>query len=343
MKTPLFILCFFLYGVVILAQDLFIKTINILETSSDTGFGIIADDDGYVVLCGSHFYTGVGGTGYFKTDLEGNKIWEFAFNTYPFNSGANNIIKLPNDNYFISGGRYEEGLDRQDFFTIVKFNGDTLRTITHGNELNNSAPYTIVNGNELLCATNYGETGLSAHYLLLKMDTSGQIISEYLVQDNPSFAFNQRSELLILPSGEYLLGITYQNEPQQIYAAIRKTDTTGNTIWERMVNNYSRAVPRFDLVLLQNGNFVVTWIEPPSAGTEDRGSIFVRSYNAEGDSLWQHTFKSYDFYWNIQDIALCANGDIIGCGHTTNFDITGNVTCWMFRLSAAGELLWIRE
>ena len=138
------------YCGVVQAQDYFIKTINITETSSDNGLAIIANQDGYVVMCGSMAYGTIGGTGIFKTDLVGNKIWENAFNFYPYDSGVRNLIQLPNNNYLISGGRLAEGLSFQDLFTFITTNGGIYRSVVHGDTMDNRAANSLLRANKII-------------------------------------------------------------------------------------------------------------------------------------------------------------------------------------------------
>jgi hypothetical protein len=57
-----------------IAQDYYLKTIDIDNTSSDNGLRILPETDGYVILCGS--VTAVGEISICKSDLQGNKIWD---------------------------------------------------------------------------------------------------------------------------------------------------------------------------------------------------------------------------------------------------------------------------
>ena len=327
------------------AQEYYIKTVNVLESDSDNGLDILAEDDGYVIRAGVLFLgSTISGVGIVKTDFDGNKLWENTAHFYPYEAGTNNLIKLPNSNYLITGSRIEEGLSFQDLYTIVSPNGNIVRNVTYGDALDNRARRSLFYNNKIVSSTNFGETGLNNHSLLITMDTTcNMVLRQDTLEDVLGYTFNGSEEIILLPTNEYVLGIGAQNEANKIYGYIRKTDTIGTTLWERKINDTAIAAPILHLATLKDGNFVVNWAQAPSEGTEGRGSIFIRCYNAAGDSLWQYTFLSIDYGRNIQDLHVCANGDIIGTGYTGNFSITGNPTCWLFRLSPQGELRWLRE
>ena len=96
MKNTVLMLLLCAYCGVVQAQDYFIKTININETSSDNGFNVIADETGYMVMCGSLFNGNTSsGVGIFKTDLQGDKILENAFST-ALDTHAYDFLKMTN-------------------------------------------------------------------------------------------------------------------------------------------------------------------------------------------------------------------------------------------------------
>ena len=331
------------YCGVVQAQDYFIKTINITETSSDNGLAIIANQDGYVVMCGSMAYGTIGGTGIFKTDLVGNKIWENAFNFYPYDSGVRNLIQLPNNNYLISGGRSAEGLNSQDLYTIISSSGNIVRHVMHGDALDNRVPSSLFHNGKIVSVTNFGETNLNSHPLLVTMDTTCNLIirQDTLEDVTDGYLFNNAVGIIPLSINEYTLGIIVSSEANKVYGYIRKIDTIGTTIWERKINNYASYQGGMQLKTLHNGNLVVSWYERQPE--DELTSHIVRCYNPAGDSIWQYTLKSTNYIRNIQDLHICANGDIIGCGYTTNFELTGSPTCCIFRISEQGELVWLRE
>ena len=329
------------------AQDYFIKGVNIEETSSDTGLRIIADETGYAIVCGSLFFGNtLGGMGIVKTDLQGNKIWENAFNDSPNESGIAGFCKLADGNYMITGATYKPGLSWQDTFVKVNSsNGDTLRTTYFGDSLRNRAAFSTLDnyGNHIAFST-YGVVIQYSHNILLKLDTAGQVTHSYPLADVPDYNYQYSEEIIVLPNGEYVMAIGAESDTVDIHGFVRKTDSIGTTIWQHQLNDYATNAISIEVMLLQDGNFVVTWFEPPNPQTEPKSSHFIRCYNPEGGQLWQHTFWSVLGYgWNIQALSLCANGDIICCGYTGNLSVTGNPTCWMARLSSSGELYWLRE
>jgi hypothetical protein len=254
---------------------------------------------------------------------------------------------LPNGNYLISGAKVEQGMLFQDLFAFVNKNGFIYKQVVHGDSMDNRSPIITVRDNKLAAYTTIKipNSGLEQYNntLLITMDSSGVILREDTLQNVTDYLMSYSGPIIPLSSNEYILGIGTQSEPNKIYGYLRKTDTIGNTLWEQKINDHAFSSMPIYLDVLQNGNFVVSWLELLGGETADRGSYFVRCYNAAGDSLWQYTFVSTDYGRNIQGLHVCANGDIIGTGYTGNFALTGNPTGWIFRLSPSGELIWRRE
>ncbi|QQS29937.1 MAG: hypothetical protein IPM47_02995 [Sphingobacteriales bacterium] len=342
MKNNVFIIALLLSFWGLKAQEYYIKTFDVDSTESDNGMDILADEEGYVVLCAS-----MGGTGYFKVDTDGEEIWQNNFSFAPYEPGVTGLLQLPDGNYLISGAVIETGMLYQDLFTFVTDEGEIYRHIIHGDTMDNRAPYSVLRNNLVVSYTSITPPGVGLelynHTLLLTMDTAGVVLRIDTLQNVAGYPRNGSVALLLLPTQEYILGIGAQNEPDKIYGYLRKTDTIGNTLWEQPLNDVATSTAPIHLARLQDGDFVVSWIALLGGLTENRGSCFVRRYNPAGDIIWQYTFEAIGYGRNIQDLYVCANGDIIGCGYTGNFDITGNPTCWIFRLSPEGELIWMRE
>jgi hypothetical protein len=346
MKRLILIGIFFMgFALRLVAQDYFIKGVNIEGTSSDTGLRIIAEQDGYIISCNALFMNSTfGGIGIVKTDLEGTKLWENTFNSYPDESGATNFIKLPDNAYLITGGTIIPDLNWQDTFIKVSSNGDSLRTTYYGDELRNKVAFSVLDnaGNHLALST-YGVFNEYSHNILLKLDGEGEVTDSYPLADVPSYPYQYSEEMIVLPNGEYVMTLAAESDDIDKIGFIRKTDTIGNTIWQHQLSDYASQVVTLELRLLQNNNFIVAAYQAPNTQTEPWSSNYIRCYNAAGDSLWQHTFWSTDYVRNIQALSVCNNGDIICCGHTGNTSLTGDPTAWMARLSQDGALRWIRE
>jgi len=348
-KAIAVLVLWFFFHIPMFAQDYYIKTITSPNTYSDNGAAILATDTEYIIRnsCLFPFNGLLSGMGVFKTDLHGDQIWESSFNFEPFGaSGRGNIVRLPNENYMISGGTIATGMLYQDLFSFINNDGMFYRYVIHGDTMDNRAPTSVLRDDKIIVYTSIKPPGYNLsqvnNTLLLTLDTTGTILREDTLQNIAGFPMNGAEDLLLLPTQEYILGIGAQNEPDKIYGYLRKTDTIGNTIWEQAINDVYMGVANMHLASLKNGNFVVSWGVKLGGATQDRGSFFVRCYNAEGDSLWQYTFASVDYIRNIQDLYVCANGDIIGCGYTLEA-YPEYLTGWIFRLSPQGELFWSRE
>ncbi|QQS28783.1 MAG: hypothetical protein IPM47_18360 [Sphingobacteriales bacterium] len=312
-------------------------------TSSDNGSRIISEADGYVVACGSIFGGGSNsGIGVFKSTISGEKVWDSQISNFPYDIHGWGLLPIPNA-YIVSSYDYLPGSNWQDAFRKLNENGTVSNTLYHGDTLRNGAASMIYEQGKIVAATSYGIVNQYTHSVLLKLDTSLQITASYELENVGDFNFSMPADLLLLPTQEYILGIGAQNEPNKIYGYLRKTDTIGNTIWEQKLSEATPPIPLLHLVSMQNGNFAVSWMELLGGDTGIKASYFVRSYNTLGEIQWQYTFEAIGYGRNIQDLHVCANGDIIGCGYTGNFDITGNPTSWIFRLSPQGELIWMRE
>ncbi|HRK29424.1 MAG TPA: hypothetical protein PK239_19255, partial [Chitinophagales bacterium] len=204
-KNTLFILLLFIFCH-LKAQDYYIKTISVDNTASDNGLHIIADEEGYVVLCGS-----IGGTGFFKVDFSGVEIWQNYFSFAPYEPGVTGLLQLPNGNYLLSGAVIESGMLYQDLFTFVTTNGEIYKHVIHGDTMDNRSPNSILRGNHIVSYTSITPPGIGLeqynHTLLLTMDTAGTILRSDTIENIAGYPRNGSADLLLLPTQEYILGI----------------------------------------------------------------------------------------------------------------------------------------
>ncbi len=189
------------------AQDYYIKTITSPSTYSDNGAAILATENGYVIrnACIFPFNGLLNGIGVFRTDLHGDQIWETSFNFEPFGaSGRGNIVRLPNENYMISGGTIETGMLYQDLFSFFNNNGIIYRHVIHGDTMDNRAPTSILRNEKIIAYTTIKAPGFNLsqvnNTLLLTLDTTGIILREDTLQNIAGFPMNGAEDLLLLPT-----------------------------------------------------------------------------------------------------------------------------------------------
>ena len=130
------------------------------------------------------------------------------------------------------------------------------------------------------------------------------------------------------------------------YFNIVRIDTLGNQISSFEYSSVPATGAESNLLVNQDGDYFIV-----TKGPSFSLSIQIICFSAEDFSeKWNYEFP-LDFTggklerYSIRDIALCKNGDIIGCGSVCDNNDQGEVfeSGLIFRLTKNGELLWLKK
>jgi hypothetical protein len=122
-------------------------------------------------------------------------------------------------------------------------------------------------------------------------------------------------------------------------AAVSKLDNDGEEIWRRDFHTSDFSGP-IKVETFLNGGYVAAWVKDTFINADDNGNLtMLIGLDSIGNTEWEYYFSVPALRF-IEEMTIAANGDIIGCGNDSNHDFGVG---WIFRMTAEGELLWLRQ
>ncbi|MFK8006088.1 MAG: T9SS type A sorting domain-containing protein [Saprospiraceae bacterium] len=274
----------------------------------------------------------------YRTDIEGNLIWEFYDTLSVFISLANslNVLSTSDSNFLFT---YYYAPFNQDNFSLKKIspNGDLIWNANLDSsslELVRQMKETSDNGFILI-----GANFTTNNTVIVKINASGNIVwekeffpvGEYLYIWDMTITANED----IIISG-YNSTI---NSGVGLNVILKRLDANGNIIWEKEYNN-GPVEYGFNVVELDNGDLVL-------AGTSsiDAFGPFIASLlktDANGNQIW------YKEYLNLGDQVLSglqktSDGGFVIAGSTPIFNTLSYRDYYLLKTDADGNEMWTQS
>jgi len=343
MKHKIVMLFFLFCNIALQAQT------GTFETSIDTDAGqgsnngvcIVSDLDGVLVVSASLCEgNNIGCTDVVKVDWNKNIIWQRLFHNIPFRfspSGGNTIVNTQG-NYLILGGAHAQD-SIANFILEISPTGDSLSYQTFGYKTGATGKLLQVNGFEYLVLYTRGESPFYAHPVVALLNTDTHTTEwEKIIYEFPWGS----GVGMCLTENEWIVAYQVAQESDNLLYLTR-TDSMGSVLKNIPVNIAPKGNCLGRVEYLGNGNLAFAWCNDTLIGAwgENYGiPHFVAGMDTAGNLLWQHYFTA-PYIKQIYRLRKASNGDIIGCG---GLNYAGQYDGgWMFRITAAGELLWQRE
>lgn len=114
-----------------------------------------------------------------------------------------------------------------------------------------------------------------------------------------------------------------------------KTDSLGNTLWERTYGGFNADAGNCVVQTMDGGYIVAGWTESFGAGYED---VFVVRTDSLGDTLWQRAYGGGDTDVGIS-IQQTTDGGYIVVGGTWSFG-PGYEDVYLLRIDSLGDTVW---
>jgi len=234
------------------------------NTTSGSGiYEIIPTFDAGYLIAG--YWNGPNGfwdTNVAKLDSMGNLEWDSVY-VGPFIDVALGIIQLPDSGYVLCGGEGHVLGAGDGLLLRIDQNGNTVwKKLFNFNGIEASIiDLKITPDNKFIMAGGLG-VGFSSHIMLIKTDTSGNMIwMKELTKNNNQLIYGQIAKILILPDGDYVsAGGIYQNPgSNSLSMSLLKTDTAGNLKWIRYYTpNPAYDVYGYDVTATSDGGFIIS-------------------------------------------------------------------------------------
>jgi Secretion system C-terminal sorting domain len=252
-------------------------TYNVIQTN-DEGFAFVGttlgggfgDDDIYVV----------------KTDSDGNVEWDNLYGTSANDQGYD-IRQTPDGGFIISGFTTNTGVFNYDSYVVKISASGVYQWSNIFGGANNEGVYTIefaANGNYIFAGKSEMNSNGEADYLLVEMDTSGNIV---WLKNYGSTGYEVGLQVRRTHDDGYIFGgISDSYTSSGDYdLLVMKTDSAGNLQWTK---NYQQSSAQYSDGILpaDDGGYYFSGISAAS-GTYN---LFLFKTDSSGNISWARTF-----------------------------------------------------
>ena len=347
-KNIFLTIIYFLATTNVNAQIGYSKVIDAFENYTDFARIITIQPDG--LLLGCQLDKGWDGTfGLLKTDFDGNKIWSKYYSP--------ELDPLLSD-YFEKNGKlyittqcpYPHSLDVWIVCADAQ-TGDTLWTKTLIDTTYNNYTYNIIPtlDDGILITTNKSAGDGFNSIWLIKTDSLGNTLWDTLV-GTKHISFSNPMSTIQLPDSSFMVSFMGWKLPNPWnddgYHGLIKVDKNGKELWTRFYEKIIGPPINYfnDMIALADGNVLIV-------GARNKAFLINGHYTSglfkiepeKGDTL--QTAIVGDYFGDIYDIALCANGDIICAGRVALFQYPNQPKeftygGWIYRVTPNLELVW---
>lgn len=153
--------------------------------------------------------------------------------------------------------------------------------------------------------------------------------------NTPTFRSLSHGNVLATQDGGYMAG--YSVSDYQTHAVFRKTDISGDTLWQQTITHFiqdSLQLSVADLIQTADGGyaFVGYWTD----SLEDR-KHWAGKLDSTGQILWTHVYD-FTYYGELNAVVECANGDLTAVGYDHVPNVGNHLS--LTRLTALGDTVW---
>ncbi len=269
-------------------------------------------------------------------------------NSYDEGSG----IALDNSgNIYVTGYENRVDLGQQNNIWVGKYNSSGFEVWTSSyNSPNNNNDYgndiaVDSSGNVYVIGSEY-RSDLGEHYNIWvrKYDTNGNTLwtSTY---NSPNNNDDYGNGIAVDGSGNvYVTGSEYRDDlGEEFNIWVRKYDTNGFEIWTSTYSSPNDDDDHGNGIAVDNsGNVYVIGSESRSVLLQG-DNIWVRKYDANGNTLWTETYNSPDNQWDEGfGIAVDGSGNVYVTGYEYRGDLLQGDNIWVRKYDANGNTLWTK-
>lgn len=336
-------------------------------TSSSSTEEVMEDTDGGYVFSGSAQVPGasLGKCWVFKTDANGNKLWEYISNTMGY---LFSIAKTPDGGYVTTGHRNNisaGGSYTGSDLVVIKLNaGGTVvweKIFGGGGDDFGSRILTTADGGYLIAGLTTSSDGDvtnnhgSYDTWLIKVDANGNKVWEKTYGGS---GWDGDGALATTADGGFLLTAYSSSTDGDISGGngggdvvIYKLDASGNKIWTKIYGGSKWDSPA-SIVATKDGGSIIVGSTDSNDGdiSGQHGNdedMWVLKLDNNGQKTWQATLGSTSWE-NGYSIAQLADGGYMAFGFSIgdDGDVSGNhgdKDFWVVKLNSAGKKLWQRS
>ena len=293
----------------------------------------VTNDEGYIVTGNIGEYNN-SDILLFKTDQNGNIIWEHTFDNQ-FQDRANSVIQTLDGGFIVAGSTF---LDSPNFYDawLIKTDQDgyVIWDSTYGGEDSDHAMSVIQldDGKFVIVgsSSSYGSGYFDAW--LFKIDQEGNLEWENTfsgeANDNGMF-------LQLTPDGGFIIAGGREFYGSDIDVLLIKTDQNGILMWDNVFD-----ISDFDLAtsILQTEDegYIIAGLS--ETDTTSNADALLIKVDEDGDLEWFNTYGGSEDEMAFSVIQT-DDGDYFVAGFTESFG-AGNRDVWLFKTDENGNLIW---
>lgn len=252
------------------------------------------------------------------------------------------VQQTDDGSYIIAGYTNSFGTGNRDYYLIkIDTDGDTLWTRTYGgpdDEWGRSVQQTEDGG---FIIGGYVGNNLEENYdfFLVKTDSNGDTLwtRTYGGSDlDKAYSVQQTND------GGYIIGGRtgiYTNPGYLWDAYLVKTDADGDTIWTRTFGESDGWDWIESVCQTDDGGYVAVGVS--DYVHNETANVFLIKLDADGDSVWAHTYGGEDMDYGYSVEQTADGGFIIG-GQTGSFGPAYYYSGYLVKTDAEGNELWSR-
>jgi type IX secretion system substrate protein len=186
-----------------------------------------------------------------------------------------------------------------------------------------SAGIAIDEDGNIFISGNIEINGAPQDIFLMETDMNGDSIwmrtyGGFFKDGNGTVLFHTDTTLLILN------GLTLSNNVNDFVIWLMETDLEGNVLWEKTFDGgYANANPR-DILLLDNGDFLVSYLACESTGicaTDDFKTLALTRFDKSGEEVWINDIAFFEDTYIVPPVMeVLDNGGALVSFYRMNFE-----------------------
>jgi uncharacterized delta-60 repeat protein len=303
--------------------------------NSDEVYGVVATNDGGIVLAGNSRSRGAGKSDIWvqRLNKSGNTVWDKTFGG-PDDDRARSIAASADGGFFIAGYTQSRGSPEGDAWIIkIDKNGELSWEQTAGGAKNDAVFHVTTMPDGGLIATGYKDLGDPKGFDLwvVRLNSQGGLLWDRTYGRG---IFDAGTSIVPTEDGgSVVVGVTSADAYRGDDAWVLRLDAHGEVVWEQTFGGPEPETAWAVVNMSDKGYAVLVSTSSYGAGSAD---AWLLRLDGDGSLLWERMYGGK--LWDRPTSAvLTADGGIFVAGYTTTQG-AGREDFWLFRLDAEGRL-----
>ncbi len=275
----------------------------------------------------------VGNFWIFKTDSDGNEIWNKTFGEETEDDEGTSLVIASTGEYYFAGATKSYSDTQSSWLIKTDTNGDIIWEKIYLGATSSFISSIIENSEGDFVLAGYSVEAGVANVLLLKYSPEGELLSEAGfggVSSDGAYSIKQTSD-----NGYIISGFTtsFGAGNRDIY--LIKTDEDFNEEWTQTFGtiNFEMA---FDVAVTNDGGYVLGG----TTGPIQNGDLWIIKTDESGNQEWEVLVEQPGEWGQVNGLLLASDGNIVATGFT---EPGGNDAFMVMKIDMDGNVIWAGE